>query len=226
MLQDNTNDHEGKSSSNNNVNKELYTGEFERMTEHIYRFTFPFAFAKLVPTYTVPTSCFLVYDPNQSRYTLIDVGPESVNTLVVNALCKFFDRDYEISKKKIDKEQAVKALKEIDHVCLTHFHNDHCGGLRSLYELSNNELKVFIHEKEVDYVKDGKKFKEQVSENSLFSFTKYFFKNPKLEVPCSPFEGVMNAYRTSEQPLSEDSNSESKHCLCYCHCPGHTEGHS
>ena len=198
-------------------NKELYSGQFERMTEHIYRLTFPFVFSKLWPFYTVPVACFLVHDPNTSRYSLIDVGPQNCNVEVVNALCKFFDRDYEISKKKIDNEQAYKALNKIDHVCLTHFHNGHCWGLNSIYELSKKEMKIFLHEKELSYVREGKKFNEQESESSIFSFSKHFFKNPKLGLPCESYDGIMNDYSHKDEP---------RHCLCYCHCPGHTEGHS
>ena len=212
----------------------LYSGKFEKMTENIYRLNMPYVFSRfLKPT---PTALFLVHDPMESSYSLIDVGPPGFDQVVLKALGQFFD-------KECTEDNAKTILKEIDSVFLTHFHIDHCGGLRKLWELSGQELKAFPNSEEVEYVCDGKKFKEQEG-SVLFSITKHFFANPQMEVPCSAFDSFMDTYQVRLRRNNQKSSSSIDNTpietapqtnqktdtkypkqLCFCFCPGHSPGH-
>nr|CAG4708170.1 unnamed protein product [Naegleria fowleri] len=236
----------------------FYSGEFEKVTEHIYRLNIPYAIAdKFLPKFTIPVSVFLVHDSAQSRYSLIDVGPPGYEEMVMKGLAKFFDHD----SQHEDHKNQRNALSEIDHVLITHFHIDHCGGVRKLWECSEQSLNVYSHSEDLEYIRDGKKFKEQKSEYWLFGMTKYLFSDPKMEVPCQTFNVIMNSkedtvrsnlkeersnnptndrsaqnnelhqksIQYSEQVNSMEEQSPSnthRHCLCACHCPGHTAGHT
>ncbi|KAG2392536.1 hypothetical protein C9374_011261 [Naegleria lovaniensis] len=239
----------------------FYSGEFEKISEHIYRLNIPYAMAeKVFPKFTIPVSVFLVHDSLQSRYSLVDVGPPGYEQIIMKALAKFFDKGEE-------EEHYKQALLEIDQVLITHFHIDHCGGVRKLWEYSDQALPVYSHSQDLEYIRDGKKFREQKSEYWLFGMTKYLFSDPKMEVPCQNLDMIMNSKESTikattrdyikeekknetsekvvengqqiiEETQHETNNSKSstivesssnaphRHCLCACHCPGHTAGHT
>ncbi len=86
-----------------------------------------------MPVGVYAANCYIVWDENTNKACVIDPGGDA-------------KRIYEILKDK---------NLEIDKILLTHSHVDHIGGLDELRELTN--VDVYIHELEVDYLKDPKK---------------------------------------------------------------------
>jgi glyoxylase-like metal-dependent hydrolase (beta-lactamase superfamily II) len=54
-----------------------------------------------------------------------------------------------------DKIKHILPTEEIVQIILTHEHYDHCGGLRKIHEISNNDVEIFAHKLASDKIEKG-----------------------------------------------------------------------
>lgn len=181
--------------------------EFHQLSNNVHRLDLVYKANFLFPS--IPVSIYLVQD--NSRYYLIDAGPPNSEKLIIQALAKFFD-------KEINDEKNFSILKEIGAIILTHYHVDHCGSARALYELSDQSMHISCHQDEVDFLAEvHPNFDNVKSDNWVFKMSKKLIGQPTLGIPGISHTEIMNAYGASEE----------KKCgkMKFCHCPGHTPGH-
>jgi len=194
---------------------------FQQMSQHVHRLNMPWNMSRLLPV--IPVAVFLVSDAT-GAYHLIDTGTVEMEEMIMSALGHFFDRDYNNTDFE-GEHNSSKILSNLSSVCLTHFHHDHAGSLRQLWERSERQLPVYCHEEEIPFVQDGRKFKQQESHNWLFSIGRKILPSPTIEVPCKPLRSLLLDYHSQDVTNHVSSADRIDKHLQFFHCPGHTPGH-
>jgi glyoxylase-like metal-dependent hydrolase (beta-lactamase superfamily II) len=124
---------------------------------------------------------------------------------------------------------------------ITHFHSDHTGSLRALWEMTDSQIPVYAHDGDIAFIQENKKIYEQKSKSFSFTLGKNLMKlfpQPKLQVPCSSITKLMhcsNPSSTSANELQQEASTNNEASsssaelprsskVHFYHCPGHTPG--